>query len=61
MIFNRWGNKVFEAAPYNNDWSGSNEYGVTIGGNELPVGTYFYVIDLGNDKDPIKNYIYLNK
>ncbi|MDG1476379.1 MAG: gliding motility-associated C-terminal domain-containing protein [Vicingaceae bacterium] len=61
IIFNRWGNKVFKAAPYNNDWTGTSEFGVTIGGNELPVGTYFYILDLGNGDDPIKNYLYLNK
>lgn len=34
VIFNRWGNNVFEATDYNNDWDGSN----------LPDGTYFYIL-----------------
>jgi len=34
VVFNRWGNKVFEATDYNNDWDGDN----------LPEGTYFYVV-----------------
>ena len=33
-IFNRWGNKVYEATDYDNDWDGNNQ----------PEGTYFYVL-----------------
>ncbi|MFN5461019.1 MAG: gliding motility-associated C-terminal domain-containing protein, partial [Bacteroidota bacterium] len=62
LIFNRWGDKVYDAAPYNNDWNGVNKYGLKIGGEELPTGTYFYIIDLGVDgKDVIKGYIYLTR
>ena len=62
FIFNRWGDKVFDAAPYNNDWNGVNKYGLKIGGEELPSGTYFYVIDLGVEgKEIIKGYIYLSR
>ena len=41
LIFNRWGNLIFESAPgYTTPWNG------TYNGNALPVGTYYYVIDL---------------
>jgi len=33
-IFNRWGNKVYDATDYDNDWDGNNQ----------PEGTYFYVL-----------------
>lgn len=33
-VFNRWGNEVFNAKNYNNDWNGA----------DLPDGTYYYVI-----------------
>jgi uncharacterized repeat protein (TIGR01451 family)/gliding motility-associated-like protein len=60
MIMNRWGNKVFEASPYMNNWDGSTDYGITVGGNQLPSGTYFYIFDLGEaGKDPIRGFIYL--
>ncbi len=42
MIFNRWGSKVWESSDYQNDWNGTAE-----NGNELPDGTYFYVIQVG--------------
>jgi gliding motility-associated-like protein len=59
-VFNRYGNKVFEAAPYSNGWDGrwDNE---NSAGDGLPIGTYFYILDLGNDTEPITGYIYLNR
>jgi gliding motility-associated-like protein len=42
MIFNRWGSKVWESSDYQNDWNGTDE-----NGNELPDGTYFYIIQVG--------------
>ncbi len=59
-ILNRWGNKVYEASPYLNDWDGTNMFGISVGGNKLPVGTYFYIIELEDGKVE-KGYIYLNK
>jgi len=40
-IYNQWGDEVFKAAPYNNNWDG------TYNGEPLPDGTYFYVFDDG--------------
>jgi gliding motility-associated-like protein len=37
MIFNEWGDVVFTASPYKNDWKG------TFNGKALPDGTYFYI------------------
>ncbi len=61
VIYNRWGNKVFEANPYQNTWDGNSDGGLTIGGNQLPVGTYFYVLDLGDGSPVYKGTIYLNR
>jgi gliding motility-associated-like protein len=60
LIFNRWGNKVWEKGPYLNDWDGTNQFGITVGGNKLPVGTYFYVLELGDGKI-LKGFVYLNR
>lgn len=60
VIFNRWGNKVFEASPYQSTWDGTSSTGVHIGGEDLPVGTYFYVLELGDGSDFYKGTIYLN-
>jgi gliding motility-associated-like protein len=40
MVFNRWGNLVYEKAGYLNDWDG------TWRGDNLPDGTYFYYVEV---------------
>ncbi len=60
IIMNRWGNKVFEAAPYNNDWSGESQFGISVGSNQLPEGTYFYILKLKKNEVK-KGYIYLKR
>jgi|GEM_PF-2421395 len=43
IILNRWGDIVFEADPYNNDWDGTSKSGIIQNeGNRLLNGTYFY-------------------
>lgn len=61
MIFNRWGNKVYEGRPYMNGWDGRNYFDPKLGGNLLPVGTYYYILDLGDGSEVLKGYIYLNR
>ena len=61
-IFNRWGNKIFKEAPYKNDWNGKTEFGFTVGGDALPEGTYYYILELHDENDTIlKGYIYLTR
>lgn len=42
VVINRWGEVVFQAEPYNNDWDGRH-YKT---GKNLPVGTYFFIARL---------------
>ena len=60
-IINRWGNIVYKANGYQNTWNGKATEGVKFGGDDLPEGTYFYILDLGNGDKPYKGYIYLNR
>lgn len=41
IIFNRWGQVVYKAEPYKNDWGGTNQHG-----QDLPEGTYYFVLFL---------------
>ncbi|MEM6964999.1 MAG: gliding motility-associated C-terminal domain-containing protein [Bacteroidota bacterium] len=41
LVFNRWGDIVYEARPYANDWQGTNN-----SGKPLPEGTYYYILRL---------------
>lgn len=59
-IYNRWGVLVYEKANYDNTWDGKAENPL-YGEEELPVGTYFYLLDLGLDQEPIRGYVYLNR
>jgi gliding motility-associated-like protein len=54
QVFNRWGNLVFSASPYNNDWNGHQE-----GNNEiLPAATYFYLIETNKkSQEPYKGFL----
>ena len=46
IVFNRWGIKLFETTNY----SRSNQWNGTINGQPAPVGTYYYLVTLGNGK-----------
>jgi gliding motility-associated-like protein len=46
-IFNRYGQKVFHSAGYGTPWDGTNN------GKDMPVGTYYYVIQLKNGFKPV--------
>jgi gliding motility-associated-like protein len=61
LFFNRWGNKVYEANNYQNTWDGTVTKGLHIGADQLPAGTYFYVLDLGDGSSTYKGTVYLNR
>ncbi|MDR1678342.1 MAG: gliding motility-associated C-terminal domain-containing protein [Prevotellaceae bacterium] len=61
LIFNRWGNKLYESKPYMNDWDGRNYEGGNLGSDALPSGTYYYLLDLGNGTKIKKGFIFLSK
>ncbi len=68
MIFNRWGNLVYEREHYGNLsvwdetkawWDGTSMHAWTVGNEKLPDGTYMYVLIL--DKNTVKKgTVYLN-
>ncbi|MBN8697608.1 MAG: gliding motility-associated C-terminal domain-containing protein [Bacteroidetes bacterium] len=45
-VYNRWGELLFQSPGYKENWDG------TYKGQPLPVGTYYYVIDLGDPLFP---------
>ncbi|NKI33327.1 Calx-beta domain-containing protein [Croceivirga thetidis] len=60
MIFNRWGDKVYEEKNYQNDWGGTAPDNAVGRSGILPAGTYYYIIDIvGSEFKPINGYIYL--
>lgn len=62
-VFNRWGVKVFEAYGYKNDWDGTSQARATINTSDrLPVGTYYYILDLGEpNSTPNTGWLYITR
>ncbi len=54
IIYNRWGNPVYESKNYQNDWNG------TWRGEGLPDGTYFYLLEVDGSKS-YSGYIVLQR
>ncbi|MCB9081038.1 MAG: gliding motility-associated C-terminal domain-containing protein [Lewinellaceae bacterium] len=56
IIFNRWGDEVFRSQqPYRNNWDG------TYDGEPLPVGTYFYLVNLGDGSSPLTGFLIIQR
>ncbi len=54
-IFNQWGDLVFHARPYRNDWEG------TYNGQDLPAGTYFYVVRMSDSEAAKSSFLIIQR
>ncbi|WP_185965488.1 choice-of-anchor J domain-containing protein [Flavobacterium zepuense] len=54
-IFNRYGKEVYNAANYTNQW-----HGQASNGDELPTGTYYYVVNRNNGEAKT-GWVYINR
>ena len=54
-IFNEWGDQVFRASPYLNNWSG------LYNGSPLAIGTYYYVIEYGGLRPSHSGFLILER
>ena len=64
QIYNRWGNLLFEVQGYNNQdkaWGSDSSVGLILGSKNVPDGTYFYLIDLGDGSPIRKGYITVHR
>ncbi|MFN5415502.1 MAG: gliding motility-associated C-terminal domain-containing protein [Flavobacteriia bacterium] len=48
-IYNRWGSQLFESIGYKDEWKGD------YNGNDLPVGSYYYIIEFNDGKTENQN------
>tara|TARA_R110002049_G_scaffold272291_1_gene449775 strand:- start:7112 stop:13801 length:6690 start_codon:yes stop_codon:yes gene_type:complete len=55
-VYNRYGHEVFKAIDYQNDWSGR----YSSRSENLPAGSYYYVIDFRNGSAPMDGWIFIN-
>ncbi|UXX78947.1 PKD domain-containing protein [Reichenbachiella carrageenanivorans] len=64
QIFNRWGSKVYEADNYENAnvvFDGTANSGLVPGGEELPDGTYFYIVTLKDQGESLSGYVVIKR
>lgn len=62
QVYNRWGTVVYQKRGYNNDWDGTpNGRAIVQKEDQLPVGTYYYVLDLGDGSEPRTDWLYINR
>jgi len=52
QVFNRYGQLVYSVGSYSNPWDGRS-----LNGSPLPVGVYYYVIDLQNGFKPLSGSV----
>jgi gliding motility-associated-like protein len=52
-VFDRYGLEVYQSRGYFKPWDG------TLNNKRLPVGTYYYVINLNNGTKPISGYVFI--
>jgi hypothetical protein len=58
-VYNRWGDLVFEVSNYDNV---NNKFtGISKSGNELPSGTYFYVLEFDSGRPGLQGYLMLKR
>ncbi len=61
LIYNRWGVLVYNKKGYDNSWKGASEGRLSLNKNKkLPVGTYYYVLNLEGKKMQ-SGFIYLQQ
>ncbi|MFZ5551912.1 MAG: gliding motility-associated C-terminal domain-containing protein [Bacteroidota bacterium] len=61
-IYNRWGELIFHAKPYNNDWGGeTNNPKRVVSGDEVIDGTYFYILKLTPSEEALRGSLELRR
>jgi gliding motility-associated-like protein len=69
-IYNRWGTLLYAQEDYGNTdrwgstdawWDGSSNKKWTSGSEKLPPGTYFYILNLNDGREPITGAVFLNR
>ena len=59
-IYNRYGTLIFQTNAYQNNWNGTANRGFPDSSGLLPVGTYFYILEISEGIEPVIGWVYLN-
>lgn len=55
QIFNQWGDIVYEQSPYLNQWKGEFK------GEDLPAGTYYYIVEFGGAEETQSGFLIIQR
>ena len=58
-VFNRWGNLIYKNDNYSNNWDGTSNSNWIISGENLPEGTYYYLVQIDGETNIRKGYLTL--
>ena len=59
-IYNRLGVLIYQSKNYQNDWNGFPNIGFPLTDKRLPIGTYFYILEVDSSQEPLRGWIYLS-
>lgn len=60
-IMNRWGDALYHAKPYNNEWNGQSNVGIPSMSQGVTDGTYFFIFIPYPGDEPVKGFIEIRK
>jgi gliding motility-associated-like protein len=60
-IMNRWGDALYHAQPYNNEWNGQSNMGIPAMIQGVTDGTYFFIFIKYPGDEPVKGFIEIRK
>lgn len=55
IIFNQWGDEIFRSQSYQNDWRG------TYNGEDVPAGTYYYIVSFDRNTEPQAGFLIIER
>jgi len=60
-IYNRWNDLVYETSDMGKQWDGRANSGMLASDSTVPEGTYFYILNLAGEAEPLRGYIVLKR
>jgi gliding motility-associated-like protein len=61
FIYNRWGNLIYKQKDYANKWDGRSNVNGVMFGQELPNGTYYFILDLNIEQKPVNGFVVIRR
>ncbi len=61
IVFNRWGEEIYQTPDYQNDWNGNVADGKLGANGPAPNGTYFYILNVRILDNPLKGYVVIKR